>query len=211
MTPTDPAAAAGVHELSSGDYLLDRPGPDPLSQQTAQHVRDEADRDRLWSEAPPPCPDDCRGVPGQCDHADPAILACDRLIAEAEHCDPPCAADTDTTAAADGFADAARVVARQYAAGLSLDTMAAYHDDLSTDLASDAQTSYGRAYAAEYATTARTLIADLRADVAAARTARPAPGTPHPDRDGWIADHTGVYVHERGELAGPQACDREAC
>jgi hypothetical protein len=125
--------------------------------------------------------------------------------------DPKSQPSFETAAARDGIADAVRVISAQYAAGIDLDTIGAHHEYVSAALAGDARTSYGQAYAAEYAETTRTLIADLRADAAAARTERPEAGTPHPTRPGWIADRSGVYVHERGELAPPRTADKEAC
>lgn len=106
-----------------------------------------------------------------------------------------------------GFSDAARQVAAMYAGGVSLDEIAARQHDTSASLLSDAQTAPGRAYADGFAWTSESLIADLRADEAAAALARPAPGTPHPDRPGWESCHNdcGVYVRS------PQAADREAC
>lgn len=102
-----------------------------------------------------------------------------------------------------GITDASRIIAAQYAAGVSTDELAAHHDDVSARLAADAQTKPGREYAREYALTAASLIADLRGDEAAARTGRPAPGTPHPDprlaARGWEVHRTGVYARRQAE------------
>jgi hypothetical protein len=139
------------------------------------------------------------------------------------------APDTNTTkdtqmqdpAARIAFTDASRSIAAAYAAGASLDAIAARHDDLSVSLASDAQTGPGRAYAAEFADTGRALIADLRQDAAAARgelvpAASSLPdGTPHPEpflaRRGWEV-HGGVYQRTAAGRTSPSVvADREAC
>jgi hypothetical protein len=113
--------------------------------------------------------------------------------------------------AALAFDDATRVVAVQYAAGVSLDAIDAHHHDVSAQLLSDARTAHGRAYAAEYASTTETLIADLRADAAAALGREPTAcalpdGAPHPDpvlaAKGWHVHRTpsgGVYARGQRE------------
>lgn len=39
----------GVHELASGDYLVEGLGAEPLDAQAAEHVQRSANQDRLWA------------------------------------------------------------------------------------------------------------------------------------------------------------------
>jgi hypothetical protein len=127
-----------------------------------------------------------------------------------------------------GYQDAARIITAQYAGGIDLDRIAAYHQDVAARLLNDAQTVVGRAYAREYDDTARSLVADLRMDAAhatallagqtvrlpnGALTAEAASlpdGSPHPDprlaANGWHVER-GVFTRRRAEAAA----DREAC
>jgi hypothetical protein len=115
------------------------------------------------------------------------------------------------SAAGLGHDDACRTIAAQYAGGVTIDQLAAHHEDLSASLLSDAQTQPGRDYAAGYADTARTLLADLRADEEAARIPKAGPREPHPSRPGWQGCPNGCGVYVRAAEAGRAAeTDREA-
>jgi predicted GIY-YIG superfamily endonuclease len=202
---------AAVYELAPGDYLVEGPGPDPLLEQTAGHVRNEAERDRPW------------GAEASCD--DPGSLTAAGLAEADADCKRALDASGAEQDAADGipaslaFTDASRRVTAMYAAGVGLERISQDHDDLAASLVTDAQTPPGRAYAREYADTGRTLIADLREDAAVARGQSAAActlpdGTPHPDpvlaARGWQVGH-GIY-QRTGSAAAARARepDREA-
>jgi hypothetical protein len=118
----------------------------------------------------------------------------------------------DRTAAAQGNADALRIITAAYAGGVPLDAIQARIEDNAASMLSDAQTGHGRAFAAAYDDTARDLVAELRADERAPGQIRAcdlADGTPHPDdrlaAKGWRAQG-GIYTRRQTE----PAADREA-